>query len=283
MPISLITKNKSNTKRRILLSGESGSGKTSSFKTFGIEGMVRCINCPGEKGVSALPFGDNFESVWLDYEALSADATKAESLRLSQEIHQGFLNLTREILDKGPSETQVLCIDGLLKFQEVCLDMATDGGFFKGEKYSARDVVPPANQLFLRYWNEVYFSSIPIVVATTWVRYDFEKESLSETDQKTQTKYGMKKLWPDLMGKMAHRIRGEFDISIHCGFVQPTSCTYCQRLPQQTREKKSHRIWQLNPRDEIEGIGIKGDDITKVYPDYIHPDWRILKTLMERG
>src|SRR5437867_13076642 len=131
MPITVITKSQSDKKYRILLSGDSQSGKTTSFRTFGIEGFVRCVNCPGEKGTRALPVGEGMESYVLEYAPLPEDAPIRETLALSNDLYQGFCNVVRSILRGEQGETHVLCLDGLLKFQEVCLDIASDGRFFK--------------------------------------------------------------------------------------------------------------------------------------------------------
>lgn len=282
MPVTIISKSSENRKYRINFFGYPYSGKTTGLSTFNDEGKVCIINCPGEKGTESIPEGDSFTNFIFEYATLGDEVSQRDSFNLTKEILEAFLAQTRGVLKGDQGEFSTVAFDGLLKLQEHFIDYASLGAYFKGVEFDTRRVYPKASALFTNFLSEIYYSQIPVIATTTWARYDFAEENMSEREQTDITKQGGKKLWPNLIGKMAHQILGEFNASIYCTFEMFTKCASCQVAMKkgEGQIKEEHRVWQLAPSGDVYGVGIKDRRKEKRFPLFIHQDWKILKALM---
>lgn len=269
-------------KYRINFFGFPYSGKTTCLGSFQDEGIIHIVNCPGEKGTESISEGENVKSYIFSYELEDSNVSLTDSFNLTKDILNSFNTVTRDIMKGAYGKVNMLAFDGLLRLQEYFLDYATEGKYLRGLEFDTRRCYPRASSLFTNFLGEIYHSNIPIVVTTTWAKYDFAEENMSETQQTQITRQGGKKLWPNLIGKMSHQILGEFNASIYCGFEMFTQCASCKvaQAKGEAIEKEEHRIWQLNPKGDVLGVGIKDSNKSKIYPTYIHQDWKILKALL---
>jgi hypothetical protein len=64
-----------------------------------------------------------------------------------------------------------------------------------------------------------------------------------------------------------------------------TKCASCAVAKKNGNDfpKGMHKVWQIQPSGDALFPGIKDNKQGKKYPTFIHPDWKILKSLIERG
>jgi len=287
LALTILSKSLTERKIRVLFSGEPNSGKSYSLNTFSEEGEVHIISYPDEKGVRSLPVGDNFHVYTFTYEPLPDDAKEGDYFDLLREKQRDVEILTRQLIKGEFGKVDVLVGDGLLKYYEICMGRLSRGKFTKGDpfetsgSYTTR-LFGSGHQVFKNYLGEIYHSSIPLFIGTTWVKYDFEEENLSDSQKRDQMKQGGQKLFPHLPGQMRRDVIGEFDASILCTWSMFNKCATCAVAQKNNKpfEKEEHRVWQLCPFGDAQFVGIKDARIGKKYPIFIHQDWKILKSLM---
>lgn len=240
---------------RVLIAGEPDSGKTESSRTF--KGPTHLLSYPGEGGINSIPKVPYIKPyIWRE----DANA-RASSKAVVDEIK----TLTIQILtgEYGPIHT--FFGDGVHRFYEYFIDMACGGRFFKGQM-TKEDwlATSQARTAFKEYLKMVKQSSVPVVVFTTWSAYEPDKPG---------DVFGPRHVYPDLVGKMARDIMGEFSLILSS-----------QAKPNPVLGKPPRFRWQIKPSADIRGASIKIDpEIWASLPDDVAQNWPELERLLLNG
>ena len=247
------------TRRRILISGEPNTYKTTSLLTF--PRPLVYLAYPGEKGHAVIPGGapDIFKYTWqVD------DPTKPES---PYQVLADVRKVTTEALCGAHGKEITFAGDGLHKLHAYMLNAVTEGAYFKGDEFEPR-LYGRATEMFLSYLALVAHSTVPVAVFTVWSGQepDRPKKPVERTgDIPTH-------IYPELPGKLAKRIIGEFEIVV--GSVL--------RSPKPGAPLAGQ--WQLRPDGDIRGVGVKiAPDIAKTLPLACAADYRVLDNLLTGG
>lgn len=208
--------------RRALLNGPPNSGKTTSLRTW--PGPIHCLIAPNEKGNTSLSFQTTDGQPIIGYWPDDVDLSKSHDWR--KELKDWEL-LTTDVISgkKGPIKT--LAIDGLHKLYELFLAEVTSGANYTGVKFDAV-VYVQSHAKFKKYINEVLNSSIDNIVMTCWDNPEIDN-ALDTSKEGQQKKHNL----PDLPGKMAKAILGEFSIALSSGIegVGKSARYYWQTTP----------------------------------------------------
>src|SRR5229473_2064730 len=203
---------------RTLIVGPPNSFKTTSISTWPRD--IHWISYPGEKGHSSIPAGDPGVHAYV-WEA--DDLTKFSPSSVVTEIEK----LTIEILTLKHGPITTFAGDGLHKLYEFYLlqELAALKQVFGGspefagatdeeleEKLSGK-AYGRAHSSFKHYLDIVGFSGVEHAVFTIW---DGE-----EKDNPDNKRGGPSHVFPDLPGKMARRIMGEFPIVLASKITLP--------------------------------------------------------------
>jgi hypothetical protein len=176
------------------------------------------------------------------------------SAQILQEIHAATV---KAMATPG---LKTLAIEGLHKLPGYMVDAVTNGDYFSGRDFEPR-LYGLAHRQFAEYTDMVCRSSVPIVVVTSW--------SAPEAD-KPGVKGGPSHVWPDLIGKLAKQIVGEFDVT--CAAVLS---------PVKPGEPELVGRWQLRPEGEVWGCGVKVDpERAKRIPTYIPNTYQALMAVL---
>jgi len=265
-------------KNRILVIGSPNTGKTSLLSTIEDE-KVAVLSFPDEKGIKSIPEKENIESFIFEIEPLKEECSNSDRYKLSLEKYNIVLSTTRSILKQN---FDLFFGDGLSKFYQVCLDVATKGLYSSGNEFEAR-LYGTAHVLFSNYLNEVYSSPIKTTVFTSWEKLGQEDENSSDQEKRENLKRGNRVWIPALPGQMANISTGEFDAVIRAGFTNTPLCSMCSIFREKKLESKiisgEHHTFQLKPKDDVQCVGIKGKRNKKI-PTFIHQEWSYLKELI---
>lgn len=238
---------------RLLIAGEPNTGKTGCSRTF--TGPVHLLSYPGEGGINAIPKVESIKPyIWRE----DADA-RANSKAVLDEVRK----LTIDIItgDHGPCHT--FFGDGIHRFYEYFIDVAAGGKFFKGQMMKEDWLVTgQARTAFKEYLKLVKSSPIPVVVFTSWSGYEPDKQG----DVFGQNKH----VYPDLVGKMARDIMGEFSLILSS-----------HSKPNLVKGKPPRFWWQIKADNEVHGASIKIDpEIWARLPTEVDQDWQKLEDLL---
>lgn len=252
-----------------LISGPPNSGKTTSLVTF-LEGVTRdertgtytiesgaeriaYIGFPGEQGISSFPaeaLGDHAK-VWVGSDL--TDPTKpvdwAAELRSVKQV-------TAEILTGKHGAFDVLALDGLHKLHALYLAVATGGESARSYDFEAR-LYGEAWKNFMAYLHMIFrCATIKKKVFTVWDGR--EKDDPDAKDKDTQ-----KHIFPELPGKGAKEIMGEFAVAL---YARVTGVGEGARYE-----------WQTRPFGKVWGCGIKAPTyLLKEVKTYEPQDYKIL-------
>lgn len=271
-------------RRRILITGETGVGKTHAFRTF--PGPRYVMLFPGEKGQDTLlkPTGEPLDAdtkvcVW---------EHPAERPLTSTQVIEEVRRQTIRVLkgDEGPMVT--FCGDGLHKLYEYVMDALSGGEFFAGSPFKTetqqdKQVVDPRIASQAEHWLADYISllslsKLPYVVMTTWDTDKGIRRAKTQVD-------GKKEKWTDiptvkmpaLYAAASRRVLGEFGYCLHA------SATWkrVEVAPGKYERQRLYR-WQTVADDEVGACAIKGDAaITSKIPKFVPADWRELAKFVE--
>lgn len=234
-------------RRRLLIAGGPNKRKTTAALTA--PKPIGILSYPGEKGYDTIPTDnpDIIPLVWQNPE-------KLDSHQIVREITQASIDMIAGKYGK----INTFVGDGLHKFYEYILDDVTDGSWFGGLEFEPK-LYAMAHRVFIDYLSRTMHNPLPVVIFTTW--------DGSEPDR--QPKAGEKArdipshTWPDLPGKMAKKIIGEFSVVVHSSLRSPK--------PGEPVEA----YWQTRPSGEVEGCGVKGPaETVKKLPLYIKADYQ---------
>ncbi len=244
-------------RRRVLLTGQPNSGKTTSLLTFleTTETRMAYLAYPDEHGVVSLPLPHPQIAAFVWEE-------KDPHKRLAwANTWQDVETVTADILAGRYGKIDVFAGDGLHKLHFVALCKAT-----KGEAAVTLDfdaiLYAEASRLFTGYLHRVLRSEIGLVVFTVWEGW--EKENPYAKDKNTT-----KHIFPALPGKLAKEIMGEFGTVLYA--------------TRQGVGPGAQYVWQTRPFGSVWGCGIKAPlAVTAPIKTYVPQDWRKLWGQLDR-
>lgn len=248
---------------RMLIQGPPNSGKTEAVvRTWPRPLQIQVY--PGEGGHATIPQGFEARSVGIAAHIPTLDPTlKITSGAVVQEVEA----LTFEILGGKHGPVESFCGDGMHKYYLYVLDMVSGGQLFRGENigsdtdpYVSARIYNRAREHFRYYIQRINASPVKNVVFTCW--------DGREADKASQGFKGMMHIFPDLPGKAAKEIMGEFGVVVY------SIIEWGNRLPNKLAPAK----WQLIPEGEVWGAAIKApSEVIKHLPVYCAQDYNVLK------
>ena len=236
--------------RRILIVGPPNSRKTTSLFTW--PRPIGVVSYPGEKGYASIPATapDVTALVWED-----DIAAKTSPSALVKEIETATFGL----LSRNEPIT-TFAGDGLHKLYTAYLNEATNGAYAQGDDFEPR-MYGRAHEAFLHYLNRVMHSKVPYVVFTVW---DGREADNPEAGSKSPSH-----IFPDLPGKLAKRIMGEFSVVLYAEVTPP--------VPGQLQKA----TWQLQPGGKVWGAGVKlPPDLAAKLPQKVPQDWQLVEPML---
>ena len=238
---------------RVLIAGAPNAGKTACADTF--TGPTHLVSYPGEGGINSIPRTEGIKPyIWRE----DADS-KDTSARVIDEIRK----VTVEILTGKYGPCHTFFGDGIHRFYEYFIDAASGGKYFKGEmNKDAWLSAGSARAAFKKYLSLVKSSPVPVVVFTAWEAYEPDKQG----DVFSTSKH----IYPDLVGKMARDIMGEFSLILSA-----------HSRPSPQRDKPPKFWWQLKADAETHGAAMKIDPVVWAdLPMEMDQDWQLLEAAL---
>lgn len=273
-------------RRRVLITGETGSGKTNSLRSF--PGPKFVMVYPGEKGQDTLLKGDGQpldDDMTVRMWQHAEDKTGEMRPQLSSEVIESVRKATLEAL-KTPGLV-TFCGDGLHKLYEYVMDAKSGGEYFAGSPFKTESkqdmqVVDPrvssqAEHWLTDYLSLVCLSRVPYVVMTMW-----DKDA---GVRKAKLVDGKKEKWQDiptfkmpaLYSAASRKVLGEFGYQLHASSVWKRVEVAPGKL-----ERRRLFQWQTAPDDEVGACGVKIDAaVATTIPKFIPADWRELAKYVE--
>lgn len=236
---------------RCLLVGPPNSWKTSSLATWPRPAII--VSYPGEKGTGAIPQGEGIRAfIW------RRDEVTQGAVQVVAEIEE----FTTQVLAGKFGKIETFAGDGIHKLYSSFLDLVSGGAFTAGKDFEAK-LYNQSHERFIAYINRLTESKIPRVVFTCW-----EGRELDDPDN-TSSK-APRHIFPDLPGKMAKRIMGEFGCVLYADPGQMIA-----------PGKMSQGTWQTRPMDKVWGAGMKlPPDIARKIPDKVPQDWQAFEKMV---
>ena len=243
---------------RVLITGPPNTRKTTSLATW--PRPIHIISYPGEKGASSIPVEEEGINAYVYKED---DISKSSPGAIVKEIEK----MTIEILTGAHGPIATFAGDGLHKLYELyyqrehrALIEAYPGD---DEDKLAGRAYGNAHKEFLLYLTKTSYAKIDNAVFTVW-------DGLDRDDP--EAKRGPTHIYPDLPGKMARRIVGEFSVVLFAklGLPQPDS-------------SKQRASWQIQPVGKIHGCGVKipAHIAAKLPKEVPFQDWKRLLPVLK--
>ncbi len=304
--MQFMSKTAQQSKLRLLISGLSNTGKTTSLPTF-IYGPYdywsdtpQCeeeqqaaidyadgkhmviISLPGETGSRSL-MTDTPHLTSYSIESSPGDDTN--SAEWSRDALSAYDKLYSDVECNKPD---ILCNDGATSLCDHIFNSITNGEWLAGtdlstnpntgvatDKYRAAKFYNYGHRTFGSYIAKWYMSPIPLIVVTCLESWQAARLDSDRPGAIGDTRY----LWPDMPGEMATRIVGKFDARLSATFAPRCLHKQCA----DSASSISHHVWQFLPRGDVMGVGIKGLKVKEVMKQkpYIHQCYSNLKELME--
>jgi hypothetical protein len=292
MPYATPT-NPTERRRRVLIVGATGSGKTHAFRTFPAPAYVQIY--PGEKGQDTLLKADGSpaEPSMIVRTWENADPGKSGTVQTSTQVIEEVRKETIAALrgDYGPVST--FCGDGLHKLYGYVMDALSGGEFFAGSPFKTESrndtaVVDPRIASQAERWLFDYLSlvcqsrRIQYAVFTTW---DADKgtrraKKMADGSKEKWTEIPTAKL-PALYSNAAGNILGEFGIVLHASSKwerQEVLGADGKGTGKFTRVRTFR--WQTAADDEVASAAIKVPSEVEI-PKFVRADWRELAKYLE--
>lgn len=282
-----------NAKKRYLLSGFTNTGKSDSLVTaiygnreytndsgelteeaieYANDRHMTVVTAPGEKGHEAL-----FKGPHITNHTYESETSASNKLKWSIEAVETFEALVTEIVGNPPD---ILVIDGLPSYYSQKLNVITQGAVAAGEQFQSW-LYGRCNGAFTQFLSEVYYSSIPLVIMTTWETYKYSQDNLSDTEKKKEDREGTRVLQPNLPGQMGENLAGHFSARLSCQIERRCLHNNCE----DSKKHRDHYVWQFYPKGDVKGVGIKGlKKIPQAWKDkpWIHQNYQTLERLLEQ-
>lgn len=266
-------------RRRILITGETGSGKTHALRT--VPGPKVILVSPGEHGHDTLCKPDGSP---LDLDTQVLVWQHEEKKTSSQVIEEVRKETIKTLLTPGLVS---FCLDGYHKTHEYVMDALSGGEFFKGSPFKTESqqdqaVVDPRIASQAEHWMSDYLtmicqSPVPYVFVTMWDKDTGVRRAKSTPDGKKEkwTDIPQHKM-PALYSAASRRILGQFGICVHASTL--TKRVQANGAWSTVREFR----WQTQPDNEVGACAVKGDaELTAKIPKYLPADWRELAKYVE--
>lgn len=228
---------------RILIAGEPNSRKTTSLLTW--PRPLHVVVSPGEKGAASIRH-DPEEGVFV-YTFKDDFGSKAiPSVQIVKQVR----DQTIAVLSGKCGQVESFAFDGLHKFHDYVLDAVTGGEYLTGGEFDPK-LYGPAQRETMQFLTSILQCPVPNVVLTVWTAPEKDKPF----DKASTSMH----IWPDLPGRAAKRLLGEF-----------TAVLYATFRPGPKPGTPPEPVWQLQPDSEVWGVGVKcPEDIAKTLPKYI--------------
>ena len=275
-------------RKRMLITGETGAGKTRSIRTF--PGPKIVLVCPGELGQDTLLKSDG-TPIDEDTKVIVWENDPEKPITSTAVIDAVRKQLFAIVKGtEGPIHT--FCLDGVHKLYEYMIDAKSGGEYFSGSGWKTESkadsaVVDPriaaqAEHLLADTLSIVSLSRIPIVVATMW-----DKDAGTHTPKINPD--GSKEKWqdipkykmPGLYSAASKKILGMFS---YCVYAWGRERRVEETMATGQKKWVTKRLyeWQTMPDAEIGACQIKIDDkIITTIPKLIPADWRELAKYVE--
>lgn len=244
-------------RRRVMIFGFPNTGKTRSLLTFPEPRVI--ISSPGEKGHETLQ---------------GAPGTHAYRWEAGEEegnSHQVLNDLVKESISLiAKHEPRTFAFEGLHKIIGHIMNSATDGAWFKGKEFDAK-LYSAGYRMFDQFLDRLSETQVPVTVFTCWADHDNERKAKPGEKSSDVPRV----IRPDLPGKLAAQVEGEFGMSFHQTIgrlpgVQPTTPTI--------------GLWQTKPSQDIRGCAIKGpkEIVDKIEPK-VEANWGKLELALQKA
>ena len=151
------------------------------------------------------------------------------------EVVRETKQLSVDIISGKYGKCTTFCGDGLHKLYNLFLAEATAGANIRGEDFDPKKYMS-ASARFFQYLQMVLNSPCPYVVFSVW-------DGLEKDDPDEKGSSPMRHIFPDLPGKSAKLIMGEFSVVLYA---------YRQGVGQGAKY-----IWLTQPTGKVWGAGIK--------------------------
>jgi hypothetical protein len=267
-------------KFRLLISGASKSGKTTSLLTF-IYGPydyldpdehndavtyaneqdkhMIIISCPGEQGIRSLVKTPHITPF---HPAITGDINTAA---WSIQALKDFDSVTRMVVSQEPD---ILVLDGAHSLWGHIMNRTTNGLYLQGEDLNINTTTGnPDPYQSARWYNQAhtafsnylsYFYGLPtsLFIATTWE--DWQAGNVESDAGKTMDIRSKRYLWPSLPGQMAKQVVGKFDARISARLEDRCLHSNCE----ESKRSEMHHVWQFYPKNDVQGVGVNGMKMT---------------------
>lgn len=242
--------------KRTLIVGPPNSWKTTAL--LGWPKPLHILSYPGEKGYETIPRGvDGITShIW---EADMAEKTSSSTvvtdvMRVALEIVAGKY---------GPCAT--FAGDGLHKFYAHILNAVTGGALFSGEDFEPR-LYARAHEQFRFHLDRVMSTTVPYAVFTCWDGKEPDNPDLKSASPTH--------VYPNLPGKMAKDIMGEFSVVLYAQVKHPSA----------EGQGKPEGTWQLLPHGKVWGAAIKAPkEVIERLPVKITQSFEQLEQVLQKA
>jgi hypothetical protein len=269
-------------RRRILITGETGSGKTHSLRSFPSPKFIMVY--PGEKGQDTLLKSDGSA---IDADTVVRVWEHGDKPLNSTEVIEQVRKATLEAL-RTPGLV-CFCGDGLHKLYEYVMDAMSGGEYFAGSPFKTetrddKQVVDPRVPMQAEHWitdylSVVALSRVPYAVFTAWDKDTGVRRAKTLAD-------GKKEKWTDIptfkmpafYSAAARKVLGEFGCCLHASVS-------VKRMDVGGGKWEARRLyqWQTQPDNEVGACAIKGEgEKVKLIPKFIGADWKELAKYVER-
>ena len=237
--------------RRVLIVGPPNSRKTSSLFTWPFP--IGLISYPGEKGFASIPVGQPGLSAFVWEDDVVA---KTSPSALVKEIEQ----CTFDLLARKVEPIVTFAGDGLHKLYAAYINEASNGAYAAGDDFDAK-CYNRSHEAFAHYLNRVMHSKVQNVVFTCW--------DGKEADNPEAGSRSASHVYPDLPGKMAKRIMGEFSVVLYAEVPPP--------VPGQPQKA----TWQLQPGAPDLAAGVKvPSTLAAKLPQKVPQDWQLVEPML---
>ena len=248
---------------RILLVGGPNTGKTASLSTFCLEGeRMAYIQLPGEQGSGSFPakaLGDRVV-VFVD----QGDGGASNTIDYAKELAT-IKTVVFDVIAGKYGKIDVIALDGLHKGYDIFLAKVTGGVSARTLEFDAK-LYEDARKEFLGFlqiiFRAVAAGKLKRVVATIW-------DGREKDDPDDKSKNAASHLFPELPGKLAKGIVGEF------GVVLATKT--------QGMGNGMKYTWLTRPFGKIAGVGVKAPiDVMTAVPMEVEQSWAKLAPLLNK-
>lgn len=237
------------------LIGPPNSWKTSALRTW--PRPIKIVSFPGENGASSIPQEDGIEAfVWEEDPA---------TIKSPQAVVNEVWRFTTEVLAGKHGDIKTFAGDGFHKFYEVIYEAelaalkeafpSMDEDKLGGRAYGK------AHKTAFKYFKKVVSSSVPYAVLTMWSGVDKDDP---------ENPRSASHIWPELPGKLAQRVMGEFGVVL-----------YSEPGQEMAPGKFQPGKWQTRKHGKVHGAGTKlPPPVAIKVPTFVEQDWQKLEALV---